>query len=390
MKRERELELLARLTDPAAARPGPLGPHSMRNPASAYSCAERFARERTALFRGRPNLLGLSSECARPGDFLCGDLGGVPVVAVRQPGGSLRAFVNACRHRAARLVDGCGALARAAIACPYHGWTYELDGRLRARPGAEPGFDDVAKESLSLHPIELREAHGLIFASAVRGADFSVEAVLQGAEEELAAYGLADTCAIETRAQEVAFNWKLVIDTFTEPYHIPWLHKTSIAPHYEFDRWIFDAYGDHGRFIGVRKSVAAELEKPAGEERRLLPHGTTQYLLMPNAVLCHQIDHIELWRVTPLAVDRTRVATTVFAPRAPESEKERAYWVKNLDVLLGVTNAEDFPAMARIQQNLASGAVPEVVYGKMEPALVHFHERVNAALASAASGEREA
>jgi hypothetical protein len=64
--------------------------------------------------------------------------------------------------------------------------------------------------------------------------------------------------------------------------------------------------------------------------------------------------------------------------------------VKNLDVLLGVTNAEDFPAMARIQQNLASGAVPEVVYGKMEPALAHFHERVNAALAIAESGEREA
>jgi len=381
MNREREAELLARLADPAAERPGPLGTHSMRNSASAYACAERFARERAALFRRRPNLLGLSSECARPGDFLSADLGGVPVVAVRQSDGSLRAFVNACRHRAARLVDGCGAFPRAAISCPYHGWMYELDGRLRARPGAEPGFDDVSKAELSLHTVAVHEAHGLIFARADGAAPFDVDGALHGAQQELGAYGLADYCHIETRTQEVAFNWKLVIDTFTEPYHIPWLHKSSIAPHYYFDRWVFDAYGPHGRFIGVRKSVAAELEKPPGEERRLLPHGTTQYLLMPNAVLCHQIDHVELWRVTPLAVDRTRVATSVFAPRVPESEKERSYWVKNLDVLLGVTNAEDFPAMARIQQNLASGAVPEVVYGKMEPALVHFHESVNAALA---------
>jgi phenylpropionate dioxygenase-like ring-hydroxylating dioxygenase large terminal subunit len=382
MKRERELELLARLADPAAERPGPLGRRSMRNAASAYTCPERFARERRALFRERPNLIGLSSECARPGDYLSADLGGVPVVAVRQADGALRAFVNACRHRAARLLDGCGRLERA-IACPYHGWLYELDGRLRARPGAEPGFDDVPRSQLALHGIPLHEKHGLVFARAA-GAAFDVDEVLEGAQEELAAYGLASYVPIETRTQEVAFNWKLVIDTFTEPYHIPWLHKATIAPHYWSDRWVYDAYGVHGRFIGVRKSVEAELAKPAGEERRLLPHATTQYLLMPNAVLCHQIDHVELWRVTPLAADRTRVSTSVFAPHAPASEKERAYWIKNLDVLLGVTNAEDFPAMQRIQENLASGAVLEVVYGKMEPALVHFHESVNALIGSGA------
>jgi phenylpropionate dioxygenase-like ring-hydroxylating dioxygenase large terminal subunit len=382
MNRERERELLRRLMDPAAAGPGPLGDHSLRNAASAYTCAERFSRERTALFRRRPNLLGLSSECAKPGAYLTANLGGVPVVAVRQPDGSLRGFVNACRHRASRLLDGCGSLERA-IACPYHGWLYELDGRLRARPGAEPGFDDVAREMLSLHPIALNEAHGLVFARAEGGA-FSVDRALEGAEQELAAYDLAKHVHVETRRFEVAFNWKLVIDTFTEPYHIPWLHKATIAPHYYFDRWVFDAYGKHGRFIGVRKSVAAELEKPEAE-RRLLPHGTTQYLLMPNAVLCHQIDHVELWRVTPLAVDRTAIATSVFAPREPSSERERAYWVKNLDVLLAVTNSEDFPAMQRIQENLASGAVPEVVYGKMEPALVHFHESVNALLAADAT-----
>jgi len=383
MKRERELELLARLADPAAAWPGPLGTHSLRNPASAYACADRFAQERTVLFRQRPNLLGLSAECARPGDFLSANLGGVPVVAVRQPDGSLRAFVNACRHRAARLLEGCGSLERA-IACPYHGWLYELDGRLRARPGAEPGFDDVPKEQLSLHAVEVHETYGLIFARAEGGA-FRVDEALEGAQDELAAYGLDKYVHIETRSQEVPFNWKLVIDTFTEPYHIPWLHKLTIAPHYYFDRWVFDAYGANGRFVGVRKSIAAELEKPRAE-RRFLPHGTTQYLLMPNAVLCHQIDHVELWRVTPLAVDRTLVSTGVFAPRPPATEKERAYWVKNLDVLLQVTNTEDFPAMARIHENLASGAVPDVVYGKMEPALVHFHESVNALLARDAAG----
>jgi phenylpropionate dioxygenase-like ring-hydroxylating dioxygenase large terminal subunit len=382
MTRERELELLRRLAADSASPPGPLGAHSVHNPASAYASPERFFREREALFGGLPNLVALSCEIAHPGDFLTASLGPVPIALVRQPGGTLCGFVNACRHRGAPLLEGRGQLSRG-IACPYHGWTYELDGRLRQRPAAEAGFADVAKEGLSLHAVQVAEQHGLVFARAGGEGALSVDAALAGAQEELAAYGLRDYVHIETRTNEQPFNWKLVVDTFTEAYHIPWLHKSTIAPHYYFDRWLFDAYGPHGRFVGVRKSVAGELEKADERERRLLPHATTQYLLLPNAILCHQIDHVELWRLTPLAVDRTRVATSVFAPREPRSEKERAYWLKNLDVLLAVTNSEDFPLMARIHQNLASGALPEVVYGKMEPALAHFHASVDAALARA-------
>lgn len=379
MNRARELELLARLDPATAPRPGPLGERSVRNPASAYTDPERFERERAVLFRGWPSLVGLSAECPEPGDYLTADLGGVPVVAVRQRDGSLRAFVNACRHRAATLLRGQGCTRRS-IVCPYHGWTYGLDGRLLARPRAEPGFDDVPRRELPLRPVAVAEAHGLVFARAGGAEPFGVEAALHGAEEELAGYGFERYCPIESRTQELPFNWKLVLDTFTEPYHIPWLHRSSIAPDYIADQWILDHYGPHSRLIGLRTSVRAELEKPDEADRRLLPHGTTQYLLLPNAVLVHQIDHLELWRLTPLAVDRTRATTSVLAPRAPASEKERAYWVKNLDALLAVTDSEDFPAMARVQANLASGAVPELVYGRMEPALVHLHRAIDAAL----------
>ncbi|MGE0667437.1 MAG: aromatic ring-hydroxylating dioxygenase subunit alpha [Sphingomonadales bacterium] len=376
MNRQREIELLERLR--TAGAPGPLGAASLCNPAAAYTCPERFERERRALFRGTPNLVGLSAECPAPGDYVTGDLGGIPIVVVRGGDGLLRGFVNACRHRGARLLDGAGRAA-AAISCPYHGWRYRTDGTLQRRPGAEPGFDDVPRGRLSLLPVEVGERHGLIFASAAGG--FDVDEALAGAQEELAAYGIGGYCHMETREQEVPFNWKLAMDTFTEPYHIAWLHKASISPHYYWDRWIFDAYGPHGRLIGVRRTVDQEFARPESD-RRLLPHGTTQYLLLPNAVLCHQIDHIELWRFFPLSVDRTRVTTALFAPRPPETEKQRVYWRRNLDVLLQVTNSEDFPMMARIQQNLASGALPEVVYGRMEPALAHFHRAVNETLES--------
>jgi phenylpropionate dioxygenase-like ring-hydroxylating dioxygenase large terminal subunit len=168
------------------------------------------------------------------------------------------------------------------------------------------------------------------------------------------------------------------MDTFTEPYHIPWLHKDSIAPYYLFDRWIHDAFGPLQRFIGCRKSVLTELDKPNDDDWDLLAHTTLQYLLVPNAVLVHQVDHLELWRFTPLAPDRTLMRTSVYSP--PDTTRNPRYFVKNLDVLLGVTNTEDFPMQERVQRNLASGAMPEVVYGKMEPALVGYHTAINARL----------
>src|SRR5438067_409130 len=166
MRHERQIELMRRLKDLDPHEPWPLAPATMRNPASAYTDPSRFAHERVALFRRRPQMLALSSECATPGAFITADLGGVPVVVVRQADGSLKGFVNACRHRGAPVVSGEGERPR--FACPYHGWVYDLDGSLLARPYAEAAFD-VPKEGCGLKPVFVTEGYGLIFAQAEAG-----------------------------------------------------------------------------------------------------------------------------------------------------------------------------------------------------------------------------
>ena len=379
MRHERQVELLRRLHGVDAPRPGPLGPASVHNPASAYTSAGRYAEELAALFHGQPNLVALSCELGAPGSYVTLGVGDVPVVAVRQRDGGVRAFVNVCRHRAATLLAATGGDGLRSIRCPYHAWTYGLDGCLQAFPGAEPGFDDVDKASHGLVELPVAEAYGLIFVRADPAGDpFTVDDALHGAEEELADFDIGAYEHVETRQREWDVNWKLVMDTFTEPYHIPWLHKDSIAPHYLFDRWIHDSYGPHQRFIGVRRSVTAELAKPSEDDWALLPHATLQYLLVPNAVLTHQLDHLELWRFTPAGPARTIVRTSVYSP--PGASKPAAYFAKNLDVLLGVTDTEDFPMQEQVQRNLASGAVGEVVYGKMEPALAAYHLAIRARL----------
>ena len=384
MRQERQVELLQRVADAGPRLTGLFGAASTVNPASAYTDPGRFAEEQRALFRAGPVLAGLSCECAEPGSYLTGTFGGVPVVVVRQADGTLRAMVNACRHRGAPLVEGRGGGLRRMV-CPYHSWAYDLDGTLRSRPMSDGAFDDVAL-GCDLHRVAVAEEHGLVFVRAGSGEPIDVDEALSGAEDDLGAFGLRDYAHVETRTSTWKMNWKLLLDTFTESYHIRSLHKESIAPAFLSDCTIFEAFGRNLASIGLRKDVFAELDKPK-EEWTLLPYGTIQYFLLPNALLTHQIDHVELWRLEPLDVRTTAVTTSIFAPEEPATDKARRYFVKNLDLLLDVTGREDFPLMERIQANLDSGALPELVYGRIEPALVHLHRSVDAALAAASGDE---
>ena len=112
------------------------------------------------LFRQRPLLMGFASEWAKPGAFSTDDYAGVPILVARAPDGKLRAFLNVCRHRGAKVAQGCGK-ARV-FSCPYHAWTYDLAGRVMGIPD-ERCFPGVRAERSSLTPLPLCEKHGLVW-----------------------------------------------------------------------------------------------------------------------------------------------------------------------------------------------------------------------------------
>ena len=346
----------------------------MRNPASAYVDPKRFEREMRVLFRERPIPIGLSCECVEPGSYLTANVGGVPIAVVRQADGTLRGLVNACRHRGAPVLSGNGGGLKALV-CPYHAWSYKLDGTALGRP-QEWGFDDVPRSECNLSRVGVAEQYGLIYAQPSARGPISIDSVLEGMQTEIAEYDLPKYSHFETRSREWNFNWKLILDTFTENYHIPSLHRRSIAPYYDDRHSIWDTYGLHQRTVNFRRSIDRELEKPEAE-RLIVPHTTIEYFLLPNALLTNQLDHIELWRVTPLAVDRCIVSTSLYSPEPATTDAAKKHWKKNLDMLLQVTESEDFPMMANIHAALASGALKEVIYGRIEPALSFFHQSLN-------------
>jgi phenylpropionate dioxygenase-like ring-hydroxylating dioxygenase large terminal subunit len=384
VRRETQIDLGRRLLAHLDAGTTTLAPDVFRNPVAAYTSPARAALERARLFRARPLLVGLSGLMPSAGDWLAEDLAGVPVLLVRGGDGRLRGFANACRHRGARLAEGCGAGKRV-LACPYHGWTYDLDGRLVAVPG-ERGFPGLDRAAHGLRRLPVVEEHGLVWVRPSPG-DGAVDAPPGPLGAEIADYGLAGWHHFATRTLRPQINWKLGVDTFLEAYHLATLHAATVAPIFVGDLCAADAFGPHHRMVAVRRSFAALRERPEAEWD-VLRHTIVLYTLFPNTILVHQADHVEVWRFFPDPVrdDACVAALSLYVPEPPATGKARAHWEANLRLALDAVAQEDFPLAEGIQRGFTAGATEGVVYGRNEPALIHFHATLRAALESSAAG----
>lgn len=350
----------------------------MRIDTAVYRSQAWFEREQRVLFREGPVVACLSADVREAGDHVVIESGGVPLVVVRGPDGSLRAFVNACRHRGAQVVREAGTGARN-FACPFHAWTYSLDGRLLGRPRSQGGFDTLAKDDCSLMPVPVAEAHGIVFVRPEGEAPVDARAELDGLGPDLDGFRL-DTYRVYGRLQrEWRCNWKLLLDTFFESYHVFALHGASVGPDYPGHVMVFDTFGPHMRIPVPRASLLDFNERPRAEWT-LLPHATVQYHLSPNAMVNHTIDHLILWRFVPTSVDATMAEMTMYVPLATDDRADDAVWRKEMDDWFdlhdAVTRDEDYPESERIQRVLASGRVDHTVLGRNEGAVQHFHRTI--------------
>ncbi|MEK6245817.1 MAG: SRPBCC family protein [Pseudomonadota bacterium] len=379
MKRETQLELARVLQAHVRSGSTALAPAIFRNPVAAYSDPARAALERERLFRGLPLFMAMSCRLPEPGDYLAEEVAGVPVLLVRGRDRALRAFANICRHRGAPVASGCGK-ART-FACPYHGWTYALDGKLAGIP-QEASFPGVDKSTHGLMPLPAGERHGMIFVRLSPGGplEIDVDAHLSGLGDEFGAYGFERYSYFASETMTPAINWKFGIDTFLEAYHLPALHRTTVAPLIRGNLGSFEAFGDHGRLTFARHSSATWDDKP-DSEWEVLPHIVVVYRLFPNTIVVFQSDHLETWRMLPGETpDRSVIEFALYSPEPAETDKARAYWKKNYDLAIKTVLDEDFALGERMQRGFMSGLQAEVVYGRNEPALIHFHERLRAAL----------
>ncbi len=374
MKHETQVRLIREALEACERGSPPMAESWSENVASVYTSPERADRERTALFHDHPIVTGFSSAVPEPGDYLTDDLSLVPLLVVRQTSGALKAFVNACRHRGSKLVAGGGRCA-SRFTCPYHAWSYDLTGALRAIPD-DFGFVGFDRDRHGLIELPVDERHGLIWVLPRPDGSLALAEHLGGLADDLADYRIEEHVVVETRVLEKRMNWKLVSDTFWEAYHLKPLHKRTIAPIFVRNLGLFEPFGRHHRYVGIRASIAKLRELPE-RDWNLLPHATILMNLFPNTILVIQSDHLEAYRIfpDPDRTNRCRLEIAILALRDRRAED----WRRVMDLLVGVVE-EDFAIGEGIQRNFNSGALPRVVYGRFEQALEHFHRSVRNAV----------
>jgi len=382
MNRQGQIDLLKRLLHYIDTRTTALAEAPWRNDVSIYADLQHAAREQQVLFRRHPLLVGFASEWTEPGAFRTDDYAGVPILVTRGRDGKLRAFLNVCRHRGAKVAQGCGS-ARVFV-CPYHAWTYDLAGQVMGIPD-ERCFPDVRPERPSLTALPLCEKHGLVWViptPAANGAtDFDIDTWLGGLGPELASFGFGTWSFYDKRVIPETMNWKILVDTFHEGYHIGFLHRDSLKEVLHGNVTDFESFGQNHRLVMPRKKLERLKAEPE-ESWDLMWNTTLIYSLFPNTLLMVQGDHVEVARVFPCEgrVDRAVMDLSLYVPKAPTTQEECTHWDKNMQLTLDVVTGEDFPAGRTIQIGLTSGAQTHVVYGRNEPAMIHYHQSMRAAL----------
>jgi phenylpropionate dioxygenase-like ring-hydroxylating dioxygenase large terminal subunit len=382
MSRQQQIGLLQRLLHYVETNTTALADDVWHNPVSAYTDPEHAAREQRILFRQHPILMGFASEWSAPGAFRTDDYAGVPILVARGRDSKLRAFLNVCRHRGAKVANGCGKAG--VFSCPYHAWTYDLTGKVMGIPD-ERCFPNVREERPRLTQLPLCEKHGLVWVipspAADAGNGFDIDAWLGGLGPELASYRFESWSFYDRRVIPETMNWKILMDTFQEGYHIGFLHRDSLKTILHGNVTDFEAFGLNHRLAFPRKKLERLRAEPE-ESWDLMWNTTLIYSLFPNTALLVQGDHVELARVFPRdgRVDRAAMELGLYVPRAPETPDERAHWDKNMQLVLDVVTGEDFPAGRSIQIGLTSGAQTHTVFGRNEPGIIHYYRSMQKAL----------
>jgi Rieske 2Fe-2S family protein len=282
-------------------------------PKASYTDEAEFGREREAVLLRGWFCVGRTEGLLAAGDYLTADVAGESVLVVRQPAGGLAGFYNLCRHRGSRLVPPSGPVAETgcfagAIRCPYHAWTYGLDGGLRAAPF----LPDLRKfrQQLSLHPVEVADWGGFVFVR-LEPAPGSLAGWLGEIPARIAAYPLAELRTGHRITYQVAANWKVILENYNECYHCGPVHPElcDLVPAFrrggdglDWDDGIphrpgaytFTLTGTTSRqpFPGLSP---AERERHKGE------------LVLPNLMLSLAADHVAAFTVWPRSAAQTTV-----------------------------------------------------------------------------------
>ena len=342
-------------------------------PWSWYSDPAVLALEQERIFRRAWQYAGRTDQVAEPGSYLASDAGSVPVVVVRDREGVLRAFLNVCRHRGSLVCEGEGR--RETLQCPYHAWTYALDGTLRSAPRADrdPGFD---RDALGLVRIPVESWGPFVFVNPDPDAAPLADTLGELPQLVAAAGFDLDALRFHHRSQsEYEANWKVCAENFLECYHCQVAHP-SFSKVVDVSE---DAYRlEESHFVSSQYGPVKERWQGAFDPSGEVARGQFHFL-WPNLTINVMPGHanLSIGPILPLAPERTTRYLDYFV--GPDVDEA---WLEEMLAFDGQVGAEDTVLVERVQKGLRSGAL-EHGHLLVEPErlIVHFQRLLVDALA---------
>jgi Rieske 2Fe-2S family protein len=341
-------------------------------PRNYFVSLEIFADEREKIFSKQWLVVGHQSQIANAGDYLVAEVADESLIIARDQQGAIRGFYNVCRHRGTRLKeDACGHAS--AIQCPYHAWTYGLDGRLIGASHMDevPGFD---KSDYPLHPVNLAMWEGFIFVNLEKN-PMPLEKWFAPLNQKFAHWNMSILRPAKRIEYDVRANWKLMFENYSECYHCPGVHPmlSKVSPYDSAENDLAE-----GPFLGgfMKINPGKSLTTSGDACALMIEHDHEQehdkestqrvfyYSIFPNMLLSMHPEYVMVHQLWPRSPERTLIVCDWFFH--PDAFTRKDFKPEDAIEFWDVTNKQDWHVCELSQQGIASRAYEPGPYSSRE------------------------
>lgn len=344
-------------------------------PPACYSDDTIFRHEADAIFHHSWVGIGRLDRWKSVGDYSAMDVAGVPVIIIRNDEGELKGFANSCRHRGSQLLKGSGNCSK--IRCPFHCWTYSLNGDLKVVPRMEKAVD-FDRADYGLVEFRIRQSLGFAFLCLDDDADELSDWLGDFPDMHLP-WEMDQLVSTRVREFEVECNWKTFIEVFNEYYHLPYVHPESISWLYPEPEDADEVAGNYTTQFGKTDGNAALMADtqdqalPAAKQLKGREKNGTRYTwIYPNMTFATSPDSLWMYQTYPITPHRSHIIQTICFPedtvKGEEFERRSKHYYARYDAALD----EDLPFLEQQQLGLSSKFAVPGRFSCLEPSVANF------------------
>jgi len=332
-----------------------------------FVSSEIFAEERKKIFSEQWVLVGHQSQLAKAGDYFTVEVAGESLIIVRDKHGVIHGFYNVCRHRGSRLIENRNGQC-ATIQCPYHAWTYAVDGRLIGAPHMDEvsGFD---KADYPLHAVNIALWEGFIFVNLADSPALLAEWFAPLARK-FSRWNMSALRSAKRIEYDVQANWKLIFENYSECYHCAGVHPelSKISPYDSAENDLIE-----GPFLGGFMRIASDKSLTMSGNACALPVGNFgdedfrfvfYYSIFPNMLLSLHPDYVMVHQLCPLSPERTLILCDWFFH--PEAFTHSDFVPDDAIEFWDMVNRQDWHVCELSQQGISSRAYEPGPYSARE------------------------